>query len=424
MAVKPAPCRGPLHSTPRLSTLTLATTFAAFRHRNYRLWFAGQLVSLIGTWMQNTAQGFLVYTLTGSAAYLGYVGFISGLPSWLFMFYGGVVADRVPRRTLMIITQSAMMVLAFILAGLVFLNWVQPWHILVLAFLLGVANAFDTPARQSLVVELVDREDVTNAIALNATMFNAGMIVGPAAGAAIYALTRPGWCFTINGLSFIAVILALVFMKLEPMPAAPRRGSALSAIAEGLRYVRGNRLVLTLSLSVFVMNIVGFGPITLLPAWSVSILRGDVTTNGLLLSARGIGAVIGGLIIAAFASRGGRGKMWTASSLIMPITMLAFTASRNVPFSLLLMGIAGFSLVAMMNNSNAMVQSIVPDALRGRVMGLYSLMFMGGGPLGALLVGLLADRTSEPFTFYLCAAGTVLFAAIIWIFRPEVREME
>jgi MFS family permease len=402
----------------------MSGTFASFRHRNYRLWFVGQLVSLIGTWMQNTAQGYLIYTITGSAAYLGYVGFISGVPSWLFIMYGGLIADRMSRRTLLIITQSVMMVLAFILAGLVFLNIVQPWHILVLAFLLGVANAFDTPARQSLVVDLVEREDMTNAIAFNGTMFNAGLIIGPAIGAAVYALTGPAWCFTINGLSFIAVIIALAMMRIKPAPAPLRRGSAMEAIAEGFHYVRGNRLVLTLTLSTFVFNIVGFGPITLLPAWAVTILNGDVTTNGLLLSARGIGAVIGGLIIAAIASRGGRGKMWAASSILMPLIMVAFAISRDVPFSLVLMAFTGFTLVTVMNNSNAMVQALVPDELRGRVMGLYSLMFMGGGPLGALLVGVLADKTNEPFTFIVCAAGTLLFAVVIWFFRPEVRRME
>ena len=413
-----------MNSSAHSSSVSVSSTFASFRHRNYRLWFAGQLVSLVGTWMQSTAQGYLIYTLTGSAAYLGYVGFISGVPSWLFMVYGGLIADRVPRRTLLIITQSVMMFLAFILAGLVFSNLVLPWHILVLAFFLGVANAFDTPARQSLVLELVDREDMANAIALNSTMFNGGLIIGPAVGAAVYALTGPGWCFTLNGISFIAVIIALALMRITHTPTPPRTGSALEAIIEGFRYVRGNRLVMTLTVSVFVMAILGFGPITLLPAWAVTILKGDVTTNGLLLSARGIGAVIGGLVIATIASRGGRGKMWAASSIIMPLTMIAFAVSRSVPISLLLMAITGFTLVAVMNNSNAMVQYAVPDELRGRVMGLYSLMFMGGGPLGALLVGLLAERTSEPFTIYLCAAGTLIFAGIIWFMRPEVRAMD
>ena len=374
--------------------------------------------------MQSTAQGYLLFTITGSAAYLGYIGFISGVPSWLFIMYGGLIADRMSRRKLLIITQSCMMILAFVLAGLVFLKWVQPWHILGLAFLLGVANAFDTPARQSLVVDLVEREDMTNAIAFNGTMFNAGLIIGPAAGAAIYALTGPGWCFLINGISYIAVIIALMLMRITRTAPRPQEGSAIKAIVEGFRYLRGNRLVLTLTISVFVVNIVGFGPINLLPAWAVNILKGDVTTNGLLLSVRGIGAVIGGLLIAATAGRGGRGKMWTAASIIMPLTMLVFAFSRNLPLSLFLMAIVGFTLVTMMNNSNAMVMTSVPDELRGRVMGLYSLMFMGGGPLGALMVGVLADHTNEPFTFILCAIGTFIFGVVIWFSRPEVRAMD
>lgn len=408
----------------RFSAIAASNTFSAFRHRNYRLWFAGQLVSMVGTWMQNTAQGFLIYSLTGSTAYLGLVGFIAGVPSWLFMLYGGLVADRMSRRTLMMITQSVMMILAFVLAGLVFANVVQPWHILVLAFLLGTANAFDAPARQAMVAELVDREDMTNAIAYNATMFNAGMIVGPAIGGLIYAWTGPAWCFTINGISFIAVIVALGVMQLKPVIMMPRNGSAFEAIKEGFQYVRGHRLVLTLTLSVFVWNILGFGPLTLLPAWSVTILKGDVTTNGALLSARGIGAVIGGLAIAALASRKLRGKMLTVSSFVLPVALMIFALTAWLPLSLLLLGVIGLAFVAILNNSNAIVQSIVPDVLRGRVMGLYSLMFMGGGPVGSLVIGVIADRTSEPFTVGLCAVGCLVYALLIWFSRPEVRAME
>ena len=189
-------------------------TFRALVYPNYRLWFIGQVISLFGTWMQSTAQGFLVYELTHSPAYLGYVAFAAGVPTWLFTLLGGVVSDRIARRTLLIITQNCMMVLAFILAGLTFLGLVQPWHIIVLAFLLGVANAFDSPARLALAPELVDRKDLTNAIALNATMFNIATIVGPATAGLVYAAFGPGWCFFLNGLSFVAVIIALLLMKL------------------------------------------------------------------------------------------------------------------------------------------------------------------------------------------------------------------
>jgi MFS family permease len=192
-------------------------TFAALQYPNYRLWFIGQMISLVGTWMQGTAQGYLVYELTRSPAYLGYVGFAAGVPSWLFMLYGGVIADRMSRRTLLVITQTCMMLLAFLLAGLTFTGRVQPWHIIVLAFLLGTANAFDAPARQAFVLEMVDRQHLTNAIALNSTMFNLGTAIGPAMAGITYSLFGPAWCFTINAFSFLAVIAALLLMKLKPV---------------------------------------------------------------------------------------------------------------------------------------------------------------------------------------------------------------
>jgi MFS family permease len=404
--------------------LTLAQTFAAMRYRNYRLWFIGQLVSLVGTAMQSTAQGYLIYTLTGSVAYLGYVGFISGLPSLVLILYGGVIADRVPRRTLLIITQSAMMVLAFILAILSFRNLVQPWHILALAFLLGIANAFDAPARQSFVLEMVNREDMTNAIALNGTMYNLGSIVGPAAAGLAYALIGPAWCFTLNGISFIAVIIALAMMHIKFQPPPIQRISVMTAIREGLGYVRSERLVATLSVTTFVMNVFAFGLIVLIPAWAVSVLKGNAATNGLLLSSRALGAVVGGLVIAAIAGRGKRGRLWSTSSFLLPLAMVGFALARWQPLSYFFLAAMGFFLISIMNTNNAMVQSRVPDELRGRVMGIYSLMFMGGGPLGSLLVGEVASWTNEPLTAFLCAGVLVLYAVYILLRRPEVRAID
>jgi MFS family permease len=374
--------------------------------------------------MQNIAQGYLLYTLTGSVAYLGYVGFLSGLPSWLLMIYGGLMADRVPRRTLLVITQSVKMMLAFILGALVFFNWVQAWHILMLALLLGVANAIETPARKSLAVDLVKREDLTNANTLSDAMFYLSVIIGPAVGAGVYSLTGPSWCFFLNGVSFIAVIAALLMMQIRSTRVLSPRGSALTSIAEGIRYIRGKRLVQTLITSEFLISIFGFGPIVLLPAWAVKILNGDVTTNGLLLSVRGIGAVFGGLIIAALASRGNRGKVWTWGSIVMPLAMVTFALSRNLPISLLCLGLVGLSYVTLETNNSTIVQSAVPDELRGRVTSLYALMYTGGEPLGSLTMGLLADRTSEPFTFFVCSVGLMVFSILILLFRPEVRSVE
>jgi MFS family permease len=412
------------HRSTLLSIISSSGTFAAFRYRNFRLWFIGQLFARVGSWVQSIAQGYLLYTLTGSVAYLGYVAFISGLPSWLLMIYGGVIADRFPRRTLLVIAQAVKMALAFILGGLIFLNRVQPWHILVLAFLLGVANALDTPARKSLVVDLVRREDMTNAITLSDAMFYVGAIIGPAIGAVVYALTGPGWCFILNGVSFIGVILTLLMMQIQPATIASPGGSALAAIVEGIRYIRSNRLVQTLTTGELLINIIGYGPIILLPAWAVKVLKGDVGTNGLLLSAHGIGGILGGLMIAALASRKNRGKVWTAGSLIMPLAMFAFALSRSLPVSLVCLGLVGFGYVTLETNNSTIVQSTVPDELRGRVIGLFALMYTGGEPLGALAVGLLADRTSEPLTFIICAAGMLLFAVLIRLVRPEVRRID
>ncbi len=209
----------------------------ALKYPNYRLWFWSQIISLFGTWMESTALGFLIFDLTKSPAYLGLVGFATGVPTWLFMLYAGVIADRMSRRTLLMITQTAMMVLAFVLAALTFLHWVQPWHVLVLAFLLGTANAFEAPARQSFVLEMVAVEDMTNAIALNSAMFNTAMAVGPMAGGLVYAFFGPAWCFVVNGLSFVAVLVALKRMKLEPPAPATGRNSAWADLKEGLAYV-------------------------------------------------------------------------------------------------------------------------------------------------------------------------------------------
>ncbi|HSQ16128.1 MAG TPA: MFS transporter, partial [Anaerolineales bacterium] len=219
---------------PRFS---IQETFASLRYPNYRLWFIGQLVSMSGTWMQSAAQGFLVYELTQSPAFLGYVSAANGLPSWLFTLYAGAIADRVPRRTLIVITQSVMMLLAFVLALLTFTGLVQPWHIIVLAFLLGICNAFDAPARQAFLLEMVDRDVLTNAIALNAAMFTSAIVIGPAVGGLAYAWVGPEWCFTLNGLSYLAVIAALLMMKLKPVPHAGRKIASLGDIKEGLLYV-------------------------------------------------------------------------------------------------------------------------------------------------------------------------------------------
>ena len=408
---------------PILPNLHLADTFSALRHDNYRLWFFGMLISVVGTWMQNTAQGYLVYDLTKSPAYLGYVGFVAGIPTWLFTLYGGIITDRVNRRTLLIITQSLMMVLAFVLAGLVFSGAVQPWHIVLLAFLLGTVNAFDMPARQAFVNELVPHEDLTNAIALNSTLFNAALIVGPAVSGFTYALVGPAWCFTINGITFIGVLAALFLMKLKPFVRTPHPNRVWVDLKEGLRYIRSDEVTIILLIGLIMFGVFGGGILTLLPAWAVNILGGDVKTNGWLYSFRGIGAVISGLMIAALGRRNVRGRIWTMGSFLLPTAMLVFAMVRTLPVSLLLMILIGWGFLSALNTSNAMIQTRSPDHLRGRGMGVFTLMLMGGLPLGSILAGSLADRFGEPATVILSALVLAAFAAVVFLWRPTLRRV-
>jgi MFS family permease len=403
----------------------LTKTFTALKYPNYRLWFAGQIVSLFGTWMQSTAQQFLVYELTGSAAYLGLVAAASGLPSWLLMLVGGVVADRIPRRKLLIVTQSAMMLEGFILSILTFTGVIQPWHIVLLAFGLGVANAFDAPARLALAPELVDRKDLINAIALNGTMFNTAVILGPTVGSLIYAAYGPGWCFLLNGLSYVAVIAALARMRIPPIAnQPPKHASALSEILDGLRYAIAEPVIRVLIFMISVFSLFGASYVTLMPPWAVNVLGGDEITNGLLQSARGVGALVGALSLASLGHINYRGKLLSAGLFIFPITLLAFTFVTWLPLSLLLLTGVGAANVFIMNVANTMIQTNSPDEVRGRVNSIYSMTFFGFVPIGSFLIGQVAERTSEPLALQLGALLVLACALFLFFFVPNLRRQE
>jgi predicted MFS family arabinose efflux permease len=374
--------------------------------------------------MQITAQGYLVYDLTHSPAYLGYVGFASGIPIFILTLYGGVIADRVPRRALLIVTQAYMMLLAAILATLVFTDLIQPWHIILLAFMSGIGNSFDAPARQSFVVELVGHDDLPNAIALNASMFTTANAVGPAVAGITYAIFGPAWCFTINGISFLAVILALALMRIKPIVYDTVRKSAIYAMSEALHFVRNKPAVILLLTTVCVVGMFGMSLMSLMPVWAVDVLKGDVRTNGWLLSARGVGALIGALTVAAFSARTVRGRLWTTGSILLPLLMLIFSFMRIVPVSLASLMLVGWAFMTVINTSNALVQLRVTDALRGRVMGLYTLLFMGSMPLGTLILGWLAEQVSAPFAVWVASGILAFYFLIIWFRFPEARKLE
>jgi len=401
----------------------LQRTFAALHYRNYRLWFFGQMTSLFGTWMQMTAQGFLIFQLTQSSTYLGYVAFASGLASWMFMVFAGVVSDRVPRRTLLLITQSTMMMLAFILAVLTFSGLIQPWMIVLMAFFLGVANAFDAPSRLAFVSELVEKPDLTNAIALNATMFNAATATGPALAGLTYAFFGPAWCFLINGISFIAVIAALLAMRLPPFQQPESRSSPLADLLAGIRYVGSQRLILTIIAIIGATSIFLMSFISLMPAWAVRVLGGDATTNGLLQSARGLGALISAIGLASLGRFQFKGLLFTLGTFAFPVMILLFTFMRWTPLSLLALLLVGLAQILVMNLANALVQTLAADHMRGRVMGIYSFLFFGMMPIGSLLAGAAADRIGEPLTVAIGAGIALLVALAVALTVPKLRRL-
>ena len=420
--VPPVPRRGFVRRLFGLrKRLSWKQAFTALKYPNYRLWFWSQMFSLFGTWMESTALMFLVYKLTGSAAYLGLVGFASGAPTWLFMLYAGVIADRVSRRTLIIVTQTAMMVLAFVIAALAFLNVVQPWHILIIALLLGVANAFEAPARQAFVLEMVDLPDLTNAIALNGAMFNTATAVGPAVAGVVYALFGPAWCFTINGISFVAVIAALAFMKLPTFVSKTEKTSAIADLKEGVRYVWGHPMIRTIIGLIAIVSVFGISYAILFPAWAVKILGGNATTNGFLQASRGLGAMAGALLIASLGRFHFRGRLLTLGTLAMPMLIVVFAFVRWTPLSLVLLLGAGVSQIFILNLCNALVQTFSPHALRGRIMGVYTFVFFGTMPLAALGVGATAQRFGETAAVLIGATVMLLAAVAVSVFVPGLR---
>lgn len=309
---------------------------SAFKHYNYRLWFSGQVVSLMGSWMQMIAQGIFVYELTGNPAFLGYVLFASGIPTTILSLYGGIVADKFSKRNLMIITQTVMMILAFILSWLAFTNTVQPWMIIVLSFLLGVANAFDAPARMAFTVEMVGKEDLGNAIALNSMMFNLGTALGPAISGVVYAFFGPGWCFLINGLSFLFIIAALMLMKLPKYQPKKQTASSKSVLKDGLLYAYKHETIRTIIINIAVVTIFAFTFMTLLPAWPSKVfgiknLQAAEMANGFLQSMRGIGAFFAGLVGAYVSTTNIKGKFMFYAQMMFPLLLMAFALSTIIP---------------------------------------------------------------------------------------------
>jgi len=401
------------------------TTFAALRHRNYRLWFFGQMVSLIGTWMQSVAQGWVVYMLTGSELALGTISFFGSLPTLFLMLPAGALADRVPRRSILLIAQTMMTVQAFALAALAATGTLRVWHIGLLAFGLGIANSFDAPARQALAVDMVeDRRDLMNAIALNSTMFNMARIVGPAVGGVILATLGSTWCFTLNGFSFLAVLAALLLMRMPDVQAASQSEPLAAQIKAGLSYILRNVPVRTMIALIGVASLFGFSYSTLLPAYAADVLHVGETGLGTLNAATGVGALIGSLVVAFLVSYRRKGMLLTAGSLLFPAMLLVFTASRSYLFSLGCLVVIGLAFVMQNATINTLIQSLVPDSLRGRVMAVFALAFFGTTPFAALQAGALAQALGPAMGVAIGAGLTLAFALGVFLVVPSLRRLE
>jgi MFS family permease len=394
----------------------------AFKHKNYRLFFSGQLLSLIGTWMQSMAQMWLVYKLTHSAVALGLVGFAGQIPVLLFSTFGGVVADRTNRHRILLGTQTASMVLAFILSLLTMTHWVQVWHIYTLAALLGLVNAFDIPTRQSFIVEMVGKEDLINAIALNSSMFNSARIVGPALGGILVAAVGEGWCFFLNGVSYVAVIAGLLLMELRPRKQHLGSGSTLSSIVEGFVYIRQKKPVRDLLILLGLISLMGMPYLTLMPIFAARILHGDAGALGMLMGASGLGSLIAALLLAARREVRGLGRVVALSAGGFGFFLILFSLSRQFWLSAGLLIPVGFSMVTQMAASNTLIQSLIPDRFRGRVMAAYSMMLLGMAPFGALLGGTVAHHIGAPGTVALGGAVCILAALVFGWRLPSLRE--
>jgi MFS family permease len=384
-------------------------TFAALKHRNFRLFFAGQLVSLTGTWMQNTAQGWLVYQLTGSKALLGTVAAVGSLPLLLLSVWGGSVADRHPKRTVIIWTQAGMMVLAFGFAALVWSGSIRPWHILVLAALGGAAMAFDMPARQAFMVEMTSREDLMNAVSLNSSMVNSARVVGPALAGFLMAGVGMTLCFLLNGLSFVAVIIGLFMMRLPPFVPPAEAASTGSHVIEGFVYVAGHRRIRRLLLLFGVVGIFGWSYSVLLPAYATDLLHVGASGYSGLLSANGLGALLGALTVATFGNRVHPRRMVFGGLWVFSATLVLLAFVRWYPLVLVCLALGGWGMLIYFATTNTLLQSSASDEMRGRVMGIWALVFGGMMPFGGLESGLLSQAIGVPWTITIgalvCAAA-------------------
>jgi MFS family permease len=393
----------------------------ALRHRNFQLFFSGQLISLIGTWMDTVAEAWLVYRLTGSALLLGTVAFAGQLPVFLLAPIGGMAADRFNRRYIVIATQTSSMILASFLAALTLTHRITVPEILILDTLQGVVNAFDIPARQAFLVEMVGRDDLMNAIALNSSMFNGARILGPSVAGILVATIGEGWCFFANAVSYIAVIAGLLLMHVQPVRRDASKASPFENILEGFRFTRRTGPIWAIMLLIGVVSLVAVPYSVLMPIFADRILHGGARALGILMSAAGLGALLGALTLATRSGVRGLGRWIAYSAAGFGFSLILFSFSHWFWLSVVLLVPVGYGLMLQMSSSNTLIQAMVPDQLRGRVMAVYTMMFMGMAPMGALLSGALAARITAPWTVAIGGLATIIGATLFMRHLPKVR---
>lgn len=414
----------PPEITPlRARQFRIPKTLNALRHRNFRLYIGGQLFSTMGTWMQIIAQGWLVYQLSQSELMLGVVGFASAIPALLITPWGGVIVDRVSKRKLMVITQSCLMLLALILATLTFTGIVEVWHVVVLTVCMGIINSFDGPARQAFVVEMVGREDMPNAIAINSMTFNSARIVGPAIAGVLLVAIGPAWCFLINGISFLAVIAGLLAMRLPPSQPRTSQAAPWQQLRSGVSYAThtnevGGLLLIALTLSLF-----GITYNTVLPAFVDRVLHQGAGAFGAINMASGIGAIAAAVLIARYGDRGDRGHWLNRAALAFPIVLIAFALNPFYPLSLFLAVLLGLGFMSQFTLINTLLQTQIVDEMRGRIMSLYTLTFFGLAPFGNLAMGALSEIWGIGQTIAVSALIALVLMGVIFYKMPKVRRL-
>ena len=388
-------------------------TFSALRHRNYRLFFGGQLVSVIGTWMQQVAVGWLVYQLSNSAFTLGAVRFAAAIPVTLLTLVGGAMADRIEKRRIVIMTESTAMVLAFVLAALVYFGVVRIWQIALLSLLEGITDAFDIPTRQSFVVEMVGKDDLMNAIALNSSLFNGARVFGPALAGILIGVVGMTGCFFLNGVSYLAVVAAYLAMRLPATRPHARHKPMWHETVEAFRYVRSHRVLRAVISLVTVVSLFGWPYSVLLPVFARDVLHVSASGYGYLMAANGVGALVGALALASLGDSPHKRKLFYGGLFGFCVMLGVFALSRVYWLSAAALAGSGFFMIIFFATANTAVQTRVPDELRGRVMGIYSLAFIGLTPFGSLIAGSLAHITSASFTVIMGAVICMIAGLIV-----------